>query len=118
MNVAPASVPSVEAVDLDLPGSLYAQHRDEIAVLALARPEKRNALDRATVRGIEAFFTALPSTTKAVVLANEGYHFCSGLDLSEATELGLAQSIALSRSWHSAFERIEFAKVPVIAVLK
>ena len=51
------------------------------------------------------------------MLAGEGEHFSAGLDLSELTERDVAQGIAHSRSWHRAFERIEFGKVPVVAVL-
>jgi (methylthio)acryloyl-CoA hydratase len=103
--------------DMQLPRSLKAERRGEIAILFLARAEKRNALDDPTVLGLEAFFTALPDGIKAVVLAGEGDHFCSGLDLSELTARDIAQGIAHSRSWHRAFERIEFGKVPVVAVL-
>ena len=86
-------------------------------MLFLARAQKRNAIDDPTVFGIEAFFAALPDAIKAVVLAGEGEHFCSGLDLGELTSRGIAQGIAHSRSWHRAFERIEFGKAPVVAVL-
>jgi enoyl-CoA hydratase/carnithine racemase len=103
--------------DIRLPPSLKAERRDEIAVLTLARPHKRNALDDPTVLGIEAFFTALPQAIKAVVFNGEGEHFCSGLDLTELSERDVAQGIAHSRSWHRAFERIEFGPVPVVAVL-
>ena len=51
------------------------------------------------------------------MLAGEGDHFCSGLDLSELSARDAAQGIAHSRSWHRAFEHIEFGKVPVVAVL-
>jgi enoyl-CoA hydratase/carnithine racemase len=103
--------------DIQLPRSLKAERRADIAILFLARAEKRNALDDPTVLGIEAFFTALPDGIKSVVLAGEGDHFCSGLDLGELTARDTAQGIAHSRSWHRAFERIEFGKVPVVAVL-
>jgi enoyl-CoA hydratase/carnithine racemase len=103
--------------DIQLPRSLKAERRGDIAILFLARAEKRNALDDPTVLGIETFFTALPDGIKAVVLAGEGDHFCSGLDLSELSARDIAQGIAHSRSWHRAFERIEFGKVPVVAVL-
>ena len=46
--------------EVQLPRSLKAERRDDIAVLFLARPEKRNAIDDPTVFGIEAFFAALP----------------------------------------------------------
>jgi enoyl-CoA hydratase/carnithine racemase len=102
---------------IELPRSLKSERRGDIAILRLARPEKRNAIDDPTVFGIEAFFSALPDDVKAVVLAGEGEHFCSGLDLSELTERNVVQGIAHSRSWHRVFERIEFGKVPVVAVL-
>ena len=104
--------------DLELPPSLKAERRDDIAVLTLARAQKRNALNDPTVFGIETFFEGLPVDIKAVVLAGEGEHFSSGLDLSELTELSVAQGIAHSRSWHRVFERIEFGRVPVVAVLQ
>jgi (methylthio)acryloyl-CoA hydratase len=103
--------------DIELPWSLRAERRDDIAILSLNRPDKRNAIDDPTVAGIEAFFTALPDAIKAVVLTGEGEHFCSGLDLSELTARDVGQAIAHSRSWHRAFERIEFGKAPVVAVL-
>lgn len=108
---------SSSGFDVQLPRSLKAERRDDIAILSLARTEKRNALDDPTVFGIEAFFVALPDDIKAVVLAAEGDHFSAGLDLTELSERDVAQGIAHSRSWHRAFEHIEFGKVPVVAVL-
>ena len=107
----------ISGFDIELPPSLVAERHDDIAILRLARPHKRNALDDPTVAGVEAFFTRLPDGIRAVVLAGEGEHFCSGLDLGELTERDVAQGIAHSRSWHHAFERIEFGKVPVVAVM-
>jgi (methylthio)acryloyl-CoA hydratase len=103
--------------DIELPRSLRAERRNEVAILWLARADKRNAIDDPTVFGLEAFFATLPDGIRAVVLAGEGDHFCAGLDLSELTERDTAEGIAHSRNWHRAFERIEFGKVPVIAVL-
>jgi enoyl-CoA hydratase/carnithine racemase len=103
--------------NVQLPRSLKAERRDDVAILSLARAQKRNAIDDPTVSGIEAFFTALPEGIKAVVLNGQGEHFCSGLDLTELSARDVAQGIAHSRSWHRAFERIEFGKVPVVAVL-
>jgi (methylthio)acryloyl-CoA hydratase len=112
-----AATSSGNGFDLQLPPSLKAERRDDIAILALARAEKRNAIDDPTVLGIETFFAGLPDGIKAVVLAGEGEHFCSGLDLGELTHRDVAAGIAHSRVWHRAFERIEFGKVPVVAVL-
>src|SRR6188472_3299732 len=102
---------------IDLPGSLKAERDGAVAILKLNRGEKRNALDDDTVIGIEKFFSALPDGIGAVVLAAEGEHFSAGLDLSELRERDIAEGIAHSRLWHRAFEKIEFGKAPVVAVL-
>lgn len=112
-----AAAQSDNPFDLDLPPTLAAERVGEIAVLRLARPQKRNALNDPTVFGIDAFFAALPQDIKAVVLHGEGDHFSAGLDLSELTERDVTQGILHSRSWHEVFHRIEFGRVPVVAVL-
>jgi len=101
----------------ELPPTLKAERHGAVAVLRLNRADKRNALEDGMVRGVEAFFTALPEGIGAVVLAGEGEHFSSGLDLSELTERDIFAGVAHSRSWHRAFERMEFGRVPVVAVL-
>ena len=100
-----------------LPASLAAKRRGDVAILALARPQKRNALDDTTVLGIERFFVKLPVGIKAVVLHGRGEHFSAGLDLGELTERNVAEGVEHSRMWHRAFSQIEFGKVPVVAVL-
>ena len=81
-------------------------------------PEKRNAIDDETVTGIETFFRALPDDVGAVLLAGAGEHFSAGLDLGMLKEVDVTEGIAHSRSWHRAFEQIQFGKVPVVAVLQ
>jgi (methylthio)acryloyl-CoA hydratase len=101
----------------DLPASLKAERQGDIAVLRLARAEKRNALDDTTVAGIKTFFSTLPDDVRAVVLHGDGEHFSAGLDLNELTARDVIEGIEHSRSWHRAFDRIQFGKVPVVAVL-
>jgi (methylthio)acryloyl-CoA hydratase len=101
----------------DLPSSLYAERDDEIARLRLSRPQKRNAIDDVTVLGIERFFATLPTDVKAVIIHAEGEHFSAGLDLTELTDRDVAAGIDHSRMWHRIFDRIEFGRVPVVAVL-
>jgi (methylthio)acryloyl-CoA hydratase len=107
----------VERLAIRLPSSLIAEREDTVAILRLNRPQKRNALDDETILGIEQFFTSLPDSISAVLLAGEGEHFSAGLDLTELQERDVAQGIAHSNLWHRAFEKIEFGKVPVVAVL-
>ena len=51
-----------------LPPSVTLTYEDEIALVRLSRPEKRNALNDTTVQGLETVFTSLPDEIKAVVL--------------------------------------------------
>ena len=105
------------ALAIELPSSLRAERRGDVAVLRLSRAHKRNALDDDTILGIERFFTLLPEDIGAVLLCGEGEHFSAGLDLSELEERDVAEGIAHSRLWHRAFEKIQFGKAPVVAVL-
>ena len=101
-----------------LPKSLQVARRGAVAILTLARPEKRNALNDATVLGLEAFFETLPTGVKAVVLNAQGNHFSAGLDLSELKVLSTEEGIAHSRVWHRIFDKIEFGRVPVVTVMQ
>jgi enoyl-CoA hydratase/carnithine racemase len=105
------------ALDMKLPASLAASRDGDVAILRLARPQKRNALDDESILGIETFFTSIPDGIGAVLLHGEGEHFSAGLDLSELQERDIKQGIAHSGLWHRAFEKIQFGKVPVVAVL-
>lgn len=70
-------------VDVELPASLRLERRGNVAVLTLSRPEKRNALNDATVRALGRFFASPPEWVKVVVLDADGAHFSAGLDLSD-----------------------------------
>jgi enoyl-CoA hydratase/carnithine racemase len=101
-----------------LPTSLRLEQRGNVAVVTLSRPEKRNALNDATVQGLGSLFATPPSWARAVVLAAVGDHFSAGLDLSDLTGLDAVAGMHHSRMWHEAFARIESGSVPVVAVLK
>ena len=104
-------------MQMKLPSSLAAEQQGDVAVLRLNRAHKRNAIDDETVLGLDAFFSAVPDGIGAVLLTGEGDNFSAGLDLSELKERNVAQGIAHSSLWHRTFEKIQFGKVPVVAVL-
>jgi enoyl-CoA hydratase/carnithine racemase len=106
-----------ERLAVRLPASLIAEREGAVAILRLNRPQKRNALNDEAIVGIEQFFTSLPDGIGAVLIAGEGEHFSAGLDLSELEERDVTQGIAHSGLWHKAFEKIQFGKVPAVAVL-
>lgn len=100
--------------ELDL---LRIEHRGAVTHLRLDRPAKRNALNDTLIAQLQTAFINLPADTRVVVLSGEGAHFSAGLDLSELSERSVAEGVLHSRSWHAAFQRIEFGRVPVISVL-
>ena len=61
--------------EIALPKSLEVQWHDEVALLRIVRPEKRNALDDPTVLGIDTFFSSIPEHVKAVVVEAGGENF-------------------------------------------
>jgi len=108
---APTSAPLAE---LDL---LRVEQSDAVLHVRLNRPAKRNALNDTLVEQLQFAFTHLPVETRVVLLSGEGDHFSAGLDLSELQERNIAEAVVHSRSWHAAFEHIQFGRVPVVAVL-
>jgi len=97
--------------------SLRFQRRGAVGILLLDRPRKRNALSDAMVEEIDACVAAVPVGVKALVLHGAGEHFCAGLDLAELSDRSAAEGVAHSRGWHRVFDRIQFGRVPVVAVL-
>jgi enoyl-CoA hydratase/carnithine racemase len=98
-----------ELLDIELHGA--------VASIAINRPNKRNALSDALVRALHSCFEMLPAGVKAVVLSGRGEHFCAGLDLAEISQRSTTEAMYHSRMWHAAFEKVQFGRVPVVAVL-
>jgi enoyl-CoA hydratase/carnithine racemase len=113
VDSAESALPAVlQGLDL-----LSIERAGAVLHLRLNRPAKRNAVNDALVAQLHTAFVNLPEATRAVVLSGAGDHFCAGLDLSEISERSVAEGIVHSRSWHAAFEQIQFGRVPVVAVL-
>jgi len=91
--------------------------QQEIAVIRLTRPAKRNALNDGLILALRDLFENMPEGVGAAVIDGEGEHFCAGLDLSELKERDAGQGLHHSRMWHAALERVQYGPVPVIAAL-
>jgi enoyl-CoA hydratase/carnithine racemase len=89
-----------------------------VATLELNRPAKRNAISLAMVRELDRHITAMPPEVRVIVLAARGEHFSAGLDLSEIPDMSAAEGVFHSHAWYEVFERLQFGRVPVIAVLQ
>jgi enoyl-CoA hydratase/carnithine racemase len=91
--------------------------QQEIAVIRLTRPAKRNALNDSLILAIRDLFENMPEGVRAAVIDGDGEHFCAGLDLSELKERDAGQGLHHSRMWHAALECVQYGPVPVIAAL-
>ncbi len=96
---------------------LKTEVRDNILLVALNRPDKRNAINDEAILAIENIFSTIPEGVKCAVIYGEGKHFSAGLDLSELTERDAVQGVYHSRMWHRALDKVQFGVVPVVAVL-
>jgi enoyl-CoA hydratase/carnithine racemase len=91
--------------------------QQEVAVIRLTRPAKRNALNDGLILAIRKLFENMPEGVRAAVIDGDGEHFCAGLDLSELKERDAGQGLHHSRMWHAALECVQYGPVPVIAAL-
>lgn len=103
---------------MTLPGSVRVEINRAVAVVSLARPGKRNALNVEMIEALGGFFGQPPEGVRAVVLRGDGEHFCAGLDLSEITDQDATAGVFHSRKWHRAFAAIESGDLPVVSVLR
>jgi enoyl-CoA hydratase/carnithine racemase len=90
---------------------------NQVAVVRLCRPTKRNALSDGLILALRDTFQNLPREARAAVIHGEGDHFCAGLDLSELQERDAGEGIHHSRMWHVALDAIQSGNVPVVAAL-
>lgn len=91
--------------------------QQQIALITLNRPAKRNALNDGLVLAIRDVFQGMPHSVRAAVIHGNGEHFCAGLDLSELSERNASAGLHHSRQWHAALECVEHGPVPVVAAL-
>ncbi len=91
--------------------------RGRVAVLALDRPEKRNAVNDRLIRDLNRFFSAPPEDALAAVIRANGDHFCAGLDLAEHRERGVDEAFEHSRYWHRTFDLIQYGGLPVVSAM-
>ncbi|MBL8340870.1 MAG: crotonase/enoyl-CoA hydratase family protein [Rubrivivax sp.] len=96
---------------------LTLQTTGPVVHVRLNRPAKRNSISDELLAQVHTAFANLPAGTRAAVLSGEGEHFCAGLDLSEIMERTTSEGVLHSRMWHACFDAIQFAPVPVVAVL-
>lgn len=101
---------------------LRIERRDSvIAVVTLKRPERRNALNLALWRNLEATCRALgeDGDVRAVILTGAGGNFCSGADISEFSSVRANREMgeAYERDVEAAYEALTDLPKPVVAAV-
>lgn len=82
--------------------SVEAERHGPVAVIALARPEVRNAVDPPTAAALRAAFAAAEADedVRAIVLTGRGGQFCAGADLKAvAGGAPFAREAPMGPSW-------------------
>ncbi|HEX6116597.1 MAG TPA: enoyl-CoA hydratase/isomerase family protein [Solirubrobacterales bacterium] len=100
------------------PGLLSIERRDEVALVTLQRPEKRNALSIELRTELADAFASLgdDEDVGCIVLTGAGQAFCSGMDV---TQFGgdLENRARLVETSTAAFEAVGDCPRPVIAAV-
>ncbi|MET0194107.1 MAG: enoyl-CoA hydratase [Hyphomicrobiaceae bacterium] len=105
---------------------LLVERRQDVLLLTLARPDRRNSLSEAMLRALQAAIAdaGADPAIRAVVLAAEGSVFCAGHDLKELTahrtdpDRGRAFTDKLMRLCATVMQAIVRCPKPVIAAVQ
>jgi methylglutaconyl-CoA hydratase len=94
-----------------------------IATLTLDRPEKRNALDRATVAELKTALTTcdLAGDVRVIVLRGAGKDFCAGADLAEllaSVDLPAEENERRAMELGEVFLALRETPKPTVAVVR
>jgi len=98
--------------------SIGVERREAVCVLTLNRPERMNALDRATLHGLVVALDAAEAdaSCRAVLLTGAGRAFCAGADLGALTPGGDLGE-AIEQGWNPLARRLHTVRVPTICAV-
>lgn len=94
------------------------ERRDDVAIVTLNRPRRRNALDAVLPAALARVLAALQDDTgvRALVL-DGGTHFCAGGDLGALDDPALAMRQAMQVG-HRAIRTLAGGRLPVVAAVQ
>jgi enoyl-CoA hydratase len=98
---------------------LLSEQRDQILLLTLNRPEKRNALNPELIRQLEQTLTRTENndTVSVVIITGAGPSFCAGLDLTHLLSLEAEDRVAYLQSAFALFQQLSNLPQPIIAAI-
>jgi methylglutaconyl-CoA hydratase len=97
---------------------------NHVATLTLNRPEKRNALDDATIAALKEHFSAADAddSVRVILLRGAGKDFCAGGDLSQLEKIAAnaspAENLADAMNLGELFIQMRRARKPSIAAVQ
>ena len=94
---------------------------DDIALIGLNRPDKRNAINDETNRQLKAALTQAVDEAKCGVIFGHGDNFSAGLDLAEALSwINADPNLRRKRRghWHPTLDLMARGGIPWVAALK
>lgn len=94
--------------------------KEEVGLLTINRPEKLNALNKATLAEINDVLNKVKADNALRVLIITGSGdkaFSAGADVSEFKEVGLKEGFDFVRNGHSVFRELEWLNIPSIAAV-
>lgn len=101
------------------PENLRVVVSDRIATVTVHRPDKLNALNRATIDELGTVAAALVERADVggIIVTGAGRAFVAGADIAELAALTPPEALALSRRGQEVFARLEDSPKPVIAAV-
>ncbi len=73
---------------------IHVEHHGPLTVVAIDRPERRNALDHDALDGLlGALAAAMDLGSRVLVLTGSGGHFCAGADLTTVEDEGFVAKL-------------------------
>jgi enoyl-CoA hydratase/carnithine racemase len=109
---------STNGTGTEEPLVLLERPADDVARIALNRPARRNAMNRAARGALLAALDACRGTAKVVVLTGNGPAFCAGVDLKEARADGPGgNALGGDHPWISVQEAIRRHPAIVVAAV-
>jgi enoyl-CoA hydratase/carnithine racemase len=100
--------------------NLLTEHRGQILIVSINRPERMNALDRPTLMQGAKLIRELhyDKETRAVIVTGTGEKaFCAGADLKERENMSISEVRQYIRAIRDTFTDIENLPMPVICAI-
>ncbi len=91
-----------------------------VATVLIARPERKNAIDRATQVEIKEIFEQMQDDrdVRAVVLSGQGGDFCAGADLGKAGTTDIGGSMSNVNFFQRMIRNVTVLSKPVVAAVE